>query len=67
MDNTLIIEKLKQLHTNSKKMRDCQKEYFRYRGQTYLQNAKYYERKVDQLIKEIDEIFNSKQAELFNG
>lgn len=48
-----------------KNMRLAQIDYFKYRGQGYLDKARRYERDVDEIIREEVKIQESKQQDLF--
>lgn len=48
-----------------RKMRGCQKEYFKYRAKTDLEKSKHWERQVDAIVGDHVRQQESKQKELF--
>lgn len=60
-------KKYEQLFNKVRQMRGRQKEYFKWRASSDLQEARRFEREVDALIDQELKIQKSNQTELFNG
>lgn len=62
---TELQKKYDRLLDLARKARGHQKEYFKYRASSDLEKSKYWERQLDQFIKDEVKAKESKQKELF--